>query len=138
MNKCIITGRLTKDPELRTTKSGTNLCEFTLATNRPVIRDGERAADFINCIVWNQQAETLCKYQKKGNMIAVFGELRNDSYEVNGEKKYKSYVIVNNIEFLESKPKEQSASKVETSMPEVTTKTDVQQSIEYSDEDLPW
>ena len=138
MNKCIITGRLTKNPELRTTKSGTNLCEFTLATNRPVIRDGERAADFINCIVWNQQAETLCKYQKKGNMIAVFGELRNDSYEVNGEKKYKSYVIVNNIEFLESKPKEQSASKVETSMPEFTTKTDVQQSIEYSDEDLPW
>ena len=67
MNKCIITGRITKDPELRTTKSGTNLCEFTLATNRPVIRDGERAADFINCIVWNQQAETLCKYQKKGN-----------------------------------------------------------------------
>lgn len=71
-------------------------------------------------------------------MIAVFGELRNDSYEVNGEKKYKSYVIVNNIEFLESKPKEQSASKVETSMPEFKTKTDVQQSIEYSDEDLPW
>ena len=138
MNKCIIIGRLTKDPELRTTKSGTNLCEFTLATNRPVIRDGERAADFINCIVWNQQAETLCKYQKKGNMIAVFGELRNDSYEMNGEKKYKSYVIVNNIEFLEGKPKEQSASKVETPMPEFTTKTDVQQSIEYSDEDLPW
>ena len=138
MNRCILTGRLTKNPELRTTKSGTNLCEFTLATNRPVIRDGEKAADFINCIVWNQQAETLCKYQKKGNMIAVFGELRNDSYEVNGEKKYKSYVIVNNIEFLESKPKEQSASKVETSMPEFTTKTDVQQSIEYSDEDLPW
>lgn len=134
----MITGRITKDPELRTTKSRTNLCEFTLATNRPVIRDGERVADFINCIVWNQQAETLCKYQKKGNMIAVFGELRNDSYEVNGEKKYKSYVIVNNIEFLESKPKEQSASKVETSMPEFTTKTDVQQSIEYSDEDLPW
>ncbi len=138
MNKCIITGRLTKTPELRTTKSGTNLCEFTLATNRPVIREGEKVADFINCIVWNKQAETLCKYQKKGNMIAVFGELRNDSYGVNGEKKYKSYVIVNNIEFLESKPKEQSASKVETSMPEFTTKTDVQQSIEYSDEDLPW
>ena len=138
MNKCVITGRITKDPELRTTKSGTNLCEFTLATNRPETREGEKVADFINCIAWNKQAETLCKYQKKGNMIAVFGELRTDSYEVNGEKKYKSYVIVNNIEFLESKPKEQNASKVETPMPEFKTNTEVQQSIEYSDEDLPW
>ena len=65
MNKCIITGRLTKNPELRTTKSGTNLCEFTLATNRPETREGEKVADFINCITWNKQAETLCKYQKK-------------------------------------------------------------------------
>lgn len=100
MNKAIITGRITKDLELRETKKGTKVCEFTLATNRPTMRDGKREADFINCIVWNNQAETLVKYQKKGNLIAVFGEIRTESYEISGKKHYKTYVIVNQVEYL--------------------------------------
>ena len=98
MNKVFLIGRLTKNPELKSTTNGKSVCQFSIAVNRNHTNaNGEKEVDFINCIVWDKQAENLFKYQKKGNMIAVFGELRNDSYEVNGEKKYKSYVIVNNI-----------------------------------------
>ena len=73
MNKVVLTGRLTRTPELRSTSKNVDVCEFTIATNRPTMRDGKRETDFINCIVWEKMAETLCKYQTKGNMIAVFG-----------------------------------------------------------------
>ena len=71
MNKCILTGRITKDPVLEHTKNGTPICQFNIATNRPVIRDGKREVDFITCIIWNKSAENLVKYQRKGNLIAV-------------------------------------------------------------------
>lgn len=128
MNKCIITGRLTKKPELKEVKDN-KVCEFTLATNRPVTRDGEKQADFINCIVWNNQAENLCKYQDKGSLISVFGEIRTDSYEVEGNKRYKTYVLVNNVEFLDSK---------KDNIDKVSSRTIVQENIEYNDQDLPW
>lgn len=129
MNKAILTGRITKDLELRETKSGTKVCEFTIATNRPVIRDGEKQADFINCIVWNNQAENLCKYQSKGNLIAVFGEIRTDSYEVEGKKHYKTYILVNNIEFLE---------KREMPVEKLSTKTLTQETLEITEDDYPF
>lgn len=103
MNKVILTGRIANNLELRETKNGIKVCDFTLAINRQVIRDGEKKTDFVNCIVWDKQAENLVKFQTKGNMIAVFGEIRTDSYEVNGNKKYKTYIVSNNIEFLEKK-----------------------------------
>ena len=126
MNKVLLIGRITKDLELRHTPNDKAVCDFTLAVNR----DKENA-DFINCVVWNSQAENLCKYQGKGSLIAVFGELRVDTYEVEGNKRYKTYVYVNNIEFL---------SKKEETIPteELTTKTITQETIEYTDEDLPW
>lgn len=128
MNKVVLTGRITKDLELRKTKSDKSVCEFTLATNRV----GSEDADFISCMVWNQQAENLCKYQDKGSLIAVFGELRTDSYEVNEHKRYKTYVLVSNIEFLSKKTEStQDINKI-------SSKTEVQQTIEYSDSDLPW
>ena len=61
MNKVLLTGRLTRDPELRYTPNGKAVCNFTIATNRPVVRDGEKIADFINCIVWGKTAENLSK-----------------------------------------------------------------------------
>lgn len=128
MNKVILTGRITKDLELRKTKSDKSVCEFTLATNRA----GSEDADFISCIVWNQQAENLCKFQGKGSLIAVFGELRTDSYEIEGQKRYKTYVLVSNVEFLSKKTEStQDINKI-------SSKTEVQQTIEYSDQDLPW
>lgn len=128
MNKVVLIGRITKDLELRKTKSDKSVCEFTLATNRV----GSEDADFISCMVWNQQAENLCKFQGKGSLIAVFGELRTDSYEIEGQKRYKTYVLVSNVEFLSKKTEStQDINKI-------SSKTEVQQTIEYSDQDLPW
>ena len=129
MNKCWLTGRLSKKPELRKINENSCVCDFTIATNRPTNRDGEKVADFINCRVWNKQAENLCKYQDKGNLIGVSGEIRTDNYEVNGTKKYKTYVLANNIEFLESK---------KDNVDKISSKTITQETIEYTNEDLPW
>lgn len=104
MNKVILTGRITRDLELRYTNNNKAVSEFTLATNRPVARDGEKQADFINCVVFGTQAENLKKYQGKGSLIAVFGEMRVDQWQnEQGENRYKTYVLVSNVEFLESK-----------------------------------
>lgn len=143
MNQVILTGRLSKKPELRETKKGSKVCEFTLATNRPTMRDGKREADFITCMVWNNQAENLVKYQDKGSLIGVHGELRIDSYEVNGEKRYKTYVIVNNIEFLDRKSESttQSTTPIQTNPYEdfgKSIKTEVQEQFDYKDEDFPF
>lgn len=131
MNKCIIVGRITKDLELKETQKGTKVCEFTLATNRPMDRE---KADFINVIVWDKQAENLCKYQKKGNLIAVFGEIRTDSYEVEGKKRYKTYVLCNQLEYL-SKYEGGNQQVLDN---EINTKTEVQEQFEYSEEDYPF
>ena len=129
MNKCVLTGHITKKPELKKINENSCVCDFTIATNRPTNRDGEKVADFINCRVWNKQAENLCKYQDKGNLIGVSGEIRTDNYEVNGTKKYKTYVLTNNIEFLESK---------KDNIDKISSKTITQETIEYTNEDLPW
>lgn len=104
MNKVVLIGRITKDLELRKTQNDKSVCEFTIATNRI----GQEDADFINCVVWNKQAENLCKYQQKGSLIGVEGQLRNEKYEYNGQTKYKTYIIVSQLEFLSnSKNKEE-------------------------------
>lgn len=107
MNKVIITGRLTKEPELRFTQSNKAVCTFDLATNRPVMRDGERVADFIRVVSWGVQAENLQKYQSKGSLIAVEGSIRTENYKDDkGNTRYRTYVLANNIEYLESKKKD--------------------------------
>ena len=96
MNSIAITGRITKELGLRYTTSGKPVCEFSLA----VYRDKDNT-DFINCIVWNNQAENLCKYQGKGSLIGLTGALRVDTYkDKDGNTRYKNYVLVNNIEYL--------------------------------------
>ena len=136
MNKVWLTGRITKDLELRHTNSGTPTCQFVIATNRPVMRDGERQVDFITCVIWNKAAENLVKYQRKGNLIGVYGEFRNESYEVNGEKRYKSYILVNEVEYLESRkemPKEE-----EEDFKQISSKTKREEQIQIEDSDLPF
>jgi single-strand DNA-binding protein len=75
------------------------VCEFSLAVNRI----GTDQADFITCQVWGLQAENFCKYQDKGNQVSVLGALRTDTYEVEGQKRYKTFVLAHNIEYLERK-----------------------------------
>ena len=136
MNRCIIVGRITKDLELKETKKGTKVCEFTLATNRPMDRE---KADFINVIVWDKQAENLCKYQKKGNLIAVFGEIRTDSYEVEGKKRYKTYVLCNQLEYL-SKYESGNQQVLDKEFENTSIKTEFQvgEQIQIEESDLPW
>lgn len=132
MNKVIITGRIANNLELRATSTGKSICEFRLATNRPVNRDGERVADFINCRVWNKTAENLVKYQTKGNLITVSGRMQVDTYEdKEGNKKYNTYVLVEDLEYLERKKEDIPEEKLQT-------KTQVQDQFKYTDEDLPF
>ena len=106
MNKAILIGRLTKDPELKMTENTKReVCQFTMAVNRPYTNeDGERKADFINCVVWDKLAENLTKYQKKGNQIAVEGRIQTRNYDdKDGKKVYVTEILASNISFLDSK-----------------------------------
>ncbi len=105
MNKASLIGRLTRDPELRTTSTGRNVCQFSIAVNRTFTNaSGEREADFINCVVWDKQAENLAKYQKKGNQIAVEGRIQTRNYDdKDGKKVYVTEVIAEEAYFADSK-----------------------------------
>lgn len=137
MNKVILTGRIANDLELKATTTGKSICEFRIATNRPVVRDGEKVADFINCRVWNKSAENLVKYQTKGNLIAVVGRMQVDSYkDKDGNTRYSNYVLVEDLEYLERKKEGNQEEKNEYK--DLNTKTQVQDQFDYTDEDLPF
>lgn len=99
MNKVILIGRLTKDPELRyAAGSGTAVCRFTLAVSRPFKKD---ETDFINCITFNKQGEAIAQYATKGRQLAVTGSIRTGSYDgQDGVKRYTTDVIVESFEFI--------------------------------------
>ena len=123
MNKAILIGRLTRDPELRYTSSGRAVCQFSIAISRNYTnQQGQRDTDFINCVVWDKQAENLAKYITKGRLIAVDGRIQTRNYDNNeGKKVYVTEVLANNIQFLESKNSGQgnnSESNPFDSMPE--------------------
>lgn len=104
LNRVILIGRLTKDPELRYTPSGVAVAQFTLAVDRPYSRDqGEREADFIPIVTWRQLAETCANYLRKGRLTAVEGRIQVRNYENNeGRRVYVTEVIADNVRFLES------------------------------------
>lgn len=116
MNKAILVGRLTKDPELKMTENTKReVCQFTIAVNRPYTNeDGERKADFINCVVWDKLAENLSKYQRKGNQVAVEGRIQTRNYDdKDGKKVYVTEIFVSNITFLDSKGSNDSVNNLE-------------------------
>lgn len=101
MNVVALMGRLTADPELRTTPSGISVCRFTLAVDRNYAKAGtERQADFINCVAWRNTAEFVCRYFVKGQLIALNGSIQTGSYtDNNGNKKYTFEVVADNVNF---------------------------------------
>ena len=105
MNKVVLIGRLTRDPELRYTGSNIPVATFTLAVNRAFSnQQGEREADFINIVVWRKQAENVKNYLTQGSQAAVEGRLQTRSYDdQNGQKRYVTEVVADNVEFLGSK-----------------------------------
>ena len=105
MNKVILIGRLTRDPELRTIASGNATTSFTVAVNRNFTnQNGEREADFINCVAWRKQAENVAKYCTKGSQVAVEGRIQTRNYDAQyGTKRYVTEVIADNVTFLSSR-----------------------------------
>lgn len=145
MNKALLVGRLTKDPELQCTPTGRNVCQFSIAVNRPYTNEeGERKADFINCVVWDKQAENLCNYQKKGNQIAVEGRIQTRNYDGNdGKKVYVTEILVNNVSYLESKGNRDNLSNLEEPpLREENIENDPFEAfgdiVEINDNDLPF
>ncbi len=101
MNHVTLIGRLTKDPEVRYTQSGTAVGTFTLAVDRRVQKDKPKEADFIPCVVWSKTAEVVGNYCKKGKQVAVNGRIQVRSYDAkDGTKRYVTEVIVNDLELL--------------------------------------
>lgn len=103
INRVVLVGRLTKDPELRYTPSGVAMARFTLAVNRTFSnQQGEREADFINCVVWRKQAENIANYLKKGSLAGVEGRIQTGSYEgQDGKRVYTTDVVADSVQFLE-------------------------------------
>ncbi|WP_027093528.1 single-stranded DNA-binding protein [Cohnella thermotolerans] len=113
LNRVILIGRLTRDPELRYTPAGVAVAQFTLAVDRPFSRDqGEREADFIPVVTWRQLAETCANYLRKGRLAAVEGRIQVRNYENNeGRRVYVTEVIADNVRFLESPNREGGGSQ---------------------------
>lgn len=98
MNNVTLMGRLTKAPELKYTNTGTSYCNFTLAVNKPKMKDKEQETNFINCTAWNKTAETICNWLEKGNRVVVLGRLNVSKKD----DKYYTNVVVETINFIDT------------------------------------
>ena len=111
MNKVILIGRLTRDPELRYTPQGTAVCQITVAVNRRGVQPGQQDADFINVSIWSAQAENVAKYMTKGRQMAIEGRIQTRNYDdKDGKKVYVTEVIATDVQFLDSKGSNASTS----------------------------
>lgn len=110
INSTTLVGRLTKDPELKYTKTGIAVCRFTVAVNRSFTgSDGERKADFISCIAWRKTAENLANFQRKGNLIGIVGRIETSNFEgQDGKRVFMTDVVADNLQFLEPKNNQDS------------------------------
>ena len=155
MNKVFLIGRLTRDPELRYTGSNVAVASFSLAVNRNFTNQaGEREADFINIVVWRKQAENVKNYLSQGSQVAIDGRIQTRSYDdKDGNKRYVTEVIADNVEFLGSKASNNNSSSdnqgptpYDFDKAPDTKGTDVDNnpfadfgsSIEISDDELPF
>jgi len=127
INRVVLVGRLTKDPELRYTPNGVATCRFTVAVNRTFKgQNGEPEADFISCVAWRKQAENLANFMKKASLIGLEGRIQTGSYEgQDGKRVYTTDVVADSIQFLE--PKNGTGGSQSTSNYESSTNTGGQQ-----------
>ena len=130
MNRVNLCGRLTRDPELRATTTGTSVCTFTIAVDRPRNKDGVKEADFIRCKAFGKQGESIAYFKGKGEMLAVDGRLQTGSYEKDGIRHYTTDVIVERADFLGKEKTAQNDEKTPSNVPEAFTSID--------DDDIPW
>lgn len=144
INRVILVGRLTKDPMLRKTQTGTSVTSFTVACGRRVAAGQEPQTDFINCVAWNRTAEIVSQYTHKGSLVGVEGRIQSRSYDdAQGKRVYVTEVVCDSVQFLESR----SASENRGSMMETRGyESDVPSyddfastpSLDISSDDLPF
>ena len=114
MNKAILIGRLTRDPELRTTSNGISVTSFTIAVDRNFNnQQGEKETDFIPVVAWRKLAETCAKYLAKGRLVAVSGRMQVRSYEGKDGKRYVTEVVADEVQFLERAESKEKFTEVE-------------------------
>jgi|SRR5690625_1333436 len=146
LNRVVLVGRLTRDPELNYTGNGIAVANFNIACNRPFKnQQGEQEADFINCVIWRKAAESLANYQRKGNLIGVDGRVQTRSYEgQDGKMVYVTEIVAESVQFLESKGSQQSQASQQAPQQnnnQVAQQPNLQnqgQQIDIQDDDLPF
>ncbi len=113
INRAILVGRLTKDPELRKTQNDIAVTTFTIAVNRTFKnQQGEQEADFINCVVWRRQAENVSRYVNKGSLVGVEGRIQSRSYDdQNGNRRFVTEIVADSVQFLETKSSQQNTQQ---------------------------
>ena len=131
MNKVIIKGRLTATPELKTTATDVYVTDFSVAVNR---RFNKEQTDFINCQAWRQTAEFITKYFTKGQEILIIGELHIEKWDKDGETRYSTRVLVDEVDFCGSKASNQNHKDTDTNTSDFTEFTPVEDAVE----DLPF
>lgn len=138
MNKVILIGRLVADPELRHTQSGTAVCRYRLAVDRPVKKEGQQNVDFLNCLAWNKNAEFASRHLRKGTKIAVEGRIQTRNYEKDGVKRYIFEIVIDRHEFCESKAAADSGSGYSASAADYSGTDQEFTDIDEDDGELPF
>ena len=142
LNSTCLVGRLTKDAELRYTPNNQAVATFTLAVNRPFkSQNGEREADFINCVIWRQQAENLANWAKKGALIGIVGRIQTRNYEnQQGQRVYVTEVVADSFQLLEfNKQNDQNHTQSHSQQPNFGRNEQMQSNpMDISDDDLPF
>lgn len=137
-NLVVLTGRLTADPELKTTSNGISVTAFSIAVDRRYRSGEERQTDFINIVAWRQSAEFITKYFKKGNLIGIEGSIQTRRYQdKNGNNRTAFEVVVNNVQFVESKRDSSPADAVPASFSNADV-NDFADLGDATDDDLPF
>ncbi|MEV2910734.1 single-stranded DNA-binding protein [Paenibacillus larvae] len=132
LNRVVLIGRLTKDPELRYTPSGIAYTSFTLAVERPFKTNGEKETDFINIVTWRQTAEACANYLRKGRLTAVEGRIQVRNYENNeGRRIYVTEVIAEHVRFLESSKKNNDTQNTEDSSNQESAPVDISDGLPF-------
>ena len=141
MNKVILMGRLTRDPEVRYTQTNNTLvASFSLAVNRRFVRQGEeRKADFINIVAWSKLGEFCSKYFKKGQQVSIIGRLQTRTWDdEQGQKHYITEVVAEEAYFADSRKDGDSSNSFENTFGNIATNPDSEFSVSSSDDDLPF
>lgn len=140
INRTILIGRLTKDVELRHTAKGDAVASFTVAVNRQFTNSqGEREADFINCVMWRKAAESFAKYTHKGSLVGIEGRIQTRSYEnQQGQRVYVTEIVADNFSLLDSKPKGNQQNNARQSTTPGDPFVNGGQSIDIGDDSLPF